>query len=74
MRTCGEVDFVGDYEEALAEDEEALAKEAAAMAKEEAELAEEEDEMEAAGIRAPQPPGWLHPSSIATTRSPRGLR
>ena len=38
---CGEVDFVGDYEEALAKDEEVLAEEAAAMAEEEAELAEE---------------------------------
>ena len=36
---CGEVDFVGDYEEALAEDEEALAEEAAALAEEEAALA-----------------------------------
>ena len=33
---CGKVDFVGDYEEALAEDEEALAEEAAALAEEEA--------------------------------------
>ena len=34
---CGEVDFVGDYEEALAEEEEALAEE----------LAEEEEEGQA---------------------------